>query len=133
MVEDKRFDRGRKIRAEAVGEDIVNLVFERSGPVELDAQRLLTAHGWGEIFVRPGLSPKMRLLINVATLAILGERETLKHHVRAAVKHGCSVEEIREAIIQAGSIAGPIRAVLGCRAADEAMAEKPKLARATST
>lgn len=130
-MEDKRFDRGRSLRSEAVGEDIVNLVFERSGPVELDAQKLFTAHGWGEVFDRPGLSKKVRLLVNVATLAMLGERETLKHHVRAAVRHGCSVEEIREAIIQAGSLVGPIRGVLGCRAADEALTETPKLARST--
>jgi alkylhydroperoxidase/carboxymuconolactone decarboxylase family protein YurZ len=132
-MDDNRFERGRKNRADAVGGDIVDLVFQRSGPVEMEAQKLFTAHAWGEVFDRPGLGRNVRLLINVATLAILGERETLKHHVRAAVRNGCTTEEIREAIIQAGSLAGPIRAVLGCRAADEALTETPKLARATSS
>ena len=131
-MQDEQFYHGRKVRTEIMGEEIIDLVFSRSGPVEMDVQKIFTAFTWGEIFDRPGLPKNVRILINVATLAMLGEREPLKHHVRAAVQLGCTPEEIREAILQAGSIGGSIRTILGCRAADEALTEKPRLAPATS-
>jgi alkylhydroperoxidase/carboxymuconolactone decarboxylase family protein YurZ len=130
-MQDERFEHGREVRAETIGAGIIDLVFERSGPIEMDVQRIFTAFSWGEIFDRPGLSKKIRILINIATLAMLGERDPLKHHVRAAIKLGCTEEEIREAILQAGSLGGSIKAILGCRAADEALRDEPALARAT--
>jgi alkylhydroperoxidase/carboxymuconolactone decarboxylase family protein YurZ len=131
-MQEEQFNHGRKVRTEIMGDEIIDQVFTRSGPVEMEVQKIFTAFTWGEVFDRPGLPKKVRILINVATLAMLGEREPLKHHVRAAVKLGCTPEEIREAILQAGSIGGSIRAILGCRAADEALTEKPRLAPATS-
>ena len=129
---DNRFKHGRKVRAEVIGEEIIDLVFERSGPIEMDVQKVFTAFTWGEVFDRPGLSKKIRILINISTLAMLGERDPLKHHVRAAIKLGCTEVEIREAILQAGSLGSSIKAILGCRAADEAIRDKPVLAPATA-
>jgi alkylhydroperoxidase/carboxymuconolactone decarboxylase family protein YurZ len=126
------FEHGRKVRSDIIGKEIVDTVFERSGPIEMDVQKVFTAFSWGEVFDRPGLPKKTRILITIATLAMIGEREPLKHHVRAGMRLGCTQEEIREAILQAGSIAGSVRAILGCRAADEALREKPVLAPATA-
>ncbi len=66
------------------------------------------------------------MLINIAVLSMMGERETMKLHVRAALGLGCSRQEIREAIMQAGSVAGGVRATQACRAASEALGGAPE-------
>ncbi len=47
------------------------------------------AHGWGEIWTRPGLDRKTRSCITLTALVALGHLEELKLHVRAAQRpHG---------------------------------------------
>lgn len=120
-----RLSRGRQIRTDVMGKDIIDSVFDAAGDIERDQQELYTAYAWCDVFEREGLPKPTRLLINIAVLAMLGERETLKHHVRAAARLGCTQVEIREAIIQAGTLAGGVRAIHACRAADQALREGP--------
>ena len=131
MADDK-VKRGRKKRSDVMGKDVIDGVFERAGEIELVQQDLYTDYAWCDVFQTGWACPARReLLINIAALSVLGERETLKHHVRAAIRMGCTQDEIRETLMQAGTIGGGIRAVLACRAADEALREtlepSPKL------
>jgi 4-carboxymuconolactone decarboxylase len=120
-----RVKRGRQARSEVMGKDLIDGVLERAGEMELVQQELYTAHAWCDVFLREGLPRTTRVLINIAVLSVLGEREVLKNHVRAAIRLGCTQAEIRETLMQAGTIGGGIRAVLACRAADEALRTNP--------
>lgn len=121
MPTEEQIAAGRATRAEVIGHDVIDAAYAAADDFELDQQDYVSAHSWGEVFNRPGLSKQTRLLINIATLAAMGERDTLKNHVRAAIRLGCTRIEIREAIIQAGTCAGPVRATLACRAAGAAL------------
>jgi 4-carboxymuconolactone decarboxylase len=121
---DDRLKRGRKNRSDAMGKDVIDGVLERAGEIELIQQHLYMGYAWSDIFGREGLPKTTRLLINIAALSVLGERETMKHHVRAAIRLGCTKDEVRETLMQAGTIGGGLRAVLGCRPADEALREE---------
>lgn len=121
MLEEEHIAHGRAVRAEVIGHDVIEAVYASADDFELDQQDYVSVHSWGEVFNRPGLSKQTRLLINIAALTTMGERDTLKNHVRAAIRLGCSRVEIREAIIQAGTCAGPIRAAHACRAAGAAL------------
>jgi 4-carboxymuconolactone decarboxylase len=120
-----RVKRGRQARSEVMGKDVIDGVLGRAGEMELVQQDLYMAHAWCDVFQREGLPRTTRLLINIAILSVLGEREVLKNHVRAAIRVGCTQAEIRETLMQAGTIGGGIRAVLACRAADEALRKNP--------
>lgn len=102
---------------------MIDTVYSAADDMQQDVQDYVSALCWGEIFNRDGLSQQVRILINIAALASIGERDTMKHHVRAAIRLGCSRTEIREAIIQAGSMTGIGRAALACRAASEALGD----------
>ena len=115
---------GRATRARIMGDELIDTVYSSADDMQQDVQDYVSALCWGEIFNRDGLSQQVRILINIAALASIGERDTMKHHVRAARRLGCSRVEIREAIIQAGSVTGIGRAALGCRAASEALGEE---------
>lgn len=120
-----RLEKGRTVREEVMGKDLIDDVFSSADDIQLEQQELYTAYAWCDIFARDALPKATRMLINIGVLSVLGERETMKLHVRAALRLGCSRSEIREAIMQAGSVGGGVRATLACRAASEALNSSP--------
>ena len=119
-------DKGRKVRWEIIGKDVMDPIAAGLDDMTEDVQDYVNGFAWGEVFTREGLPPQTRLLINIATLAALGERDVLRHHVRAAARHGCSRVEIREALIQSGAVAGLVRATLACAVAQQVLDELDK-------
>lgn len=122
-------EKGRKVRWEIIGKDIMDPIDAGLNDMTKDANDHVAGFSWGEVFAREGLSVKIRILINIATLAVLGERDTLRHHVRAAARHGASRVEIREALIQSGSVGGLVRSTLACAVAQQVLDELDEAAR----
>ncbi|MGW1542206.1 carboxymuconolactone decarboxylase family protein [Streptomyces sp. NPDC002309] len=60
----------------------------------------------GDIWERPGLSPRDRSLVTVGVLAALHLGEPLGHHLRLALNNGLTVEELSEAITHLAFYAG---------------------------
>jgi 4-carboxymuconolactone decarboxylase len=61
---------------------------------------------FGDIWDRPGLSPRDRSLVTVTTLAALYRSEQLDYHLGVALDNGLSVEELSEAITHLAFYAG---------------------------
>ncbi|MET8330642.1 carboxymuconolactone decarboxylase family protein [Streptomyces sp. NPDC005181] len=61
---------------------------------------------FGDVWERPGLSPRDRSLITVTTLAALYRTDQLGFHLRLAVKNGLSREELVEALTHLAFYAG---------------------------
>jgi 4-carboxymuconolactone decarboxylase len=61
---------------------------------------------YGDVWERPGLSKRDRSLITVATLVALYRHDQLPSHLRRAVAHGLTPEEIAEAITHIAFYAG---------------------------
>ncbi|GED89996.1 carboxymuconolactone decarboxylase family protein [Streptomyces sp. NPDC091412] len=61
---------------------------------------------FGDVWKRPGLSPRDRSLVTVSTLAALYRSEQLDHHLGVALNNGLSVEELSEAITHLAFYAG---------------------------
>ncbi len=64
------------------------------------------AHGWGEIWTRPGLDRKTRSCITLTVLVALCHLEELKPHVRAALRNGLTEDEIGEILLQSAIYRG---------------------------
>ncbi|MEU6811639.1 carboxymuconolactone decarboxylase family protein [Streptomyces sp. NPDC046831] len=60
----------------------------------------------GDVWERPGLSPRDRSLVTVTALTVLYRGEQLGHHLRVALDDGLSVEELSEAITHLAFYAG---------------------------
>lgn len=61
---------------------------------------------FGDVWERPGLSPRDRSLVTVSVLAALYRGEQLPYHLGVALENGLSVEELSEAITHPAFYAG---------------------------
>ena len=61
---------------------------------------------FGDVWERPGLSPRDRSLVTVSVLAALYRGEQLGYHLGVALDNGLSVEELSEAITRLAFYAG---------------------------
>ena len=67
---------------------------------------LSTAHLFGEVWARPGLSLRDRELITVSVIAALGRERQLRLHLRGALNAGLSREELIETFMHLAYYAG---------------------------
>ena|SRR5437762_9843388 len=119
------YERGLAVRKDVVGVDYVNRSIAEADDFTRPLQELVTTYCWGAVWTREGLSRKTRSLLNVVMLTVLNRPHELKMHVRGALRNGCSKEEIREALLQAGVYGGVPAAVDAFRVAKEVLAEGP--------
>jgi 4-carboxymuconolactone decarboxylase len=66
---------------------------------------------FGQVWTRPGLSPKERSLVTVAALTTGGNTEQLGYHLGLAQQNGASESELIEAITHLAFYAGWPRAM----------------------
>ncbi|WDW07455.1 carboxymuconolactone decarboxylase family protein [Priestia aryabhattai] len=100
------FQRGLDILAKIDPENYKGIMagFEQS--VLPDLGTLAVEFNYGQIFSRPGLDLKSRLLAAVAGLTVLGNTEQLKFYLNGALNVGWTQEEILEAMLQMVIYAG---------------------------
>lgn len=123
-----RLDTGRGILRQTVGDAYyqqrVDSTNEFNGPL----RRLTDEYCFGEVWADEALPPNIRSLLVIALLASMGRVNELRTHVRGAVNNGCSVEEIRAAMLQVAVYSGIPAGVEGTRTAETALRELGLLA-----
>jgi len=100
MNNKKVHDEGLKVRREIMNSKRIDNVMEKVTDFDKPFQELVNEYCWGSIWTRPGLSRKIRSLINIAMLTALNRPNEVKMHVEGALNNGCSEEEIREVLLQ---------------------------------
>lgn len=118
-----RFEQGLAVRRAVLGEEYVNRAIEQADDFTRPLQELVTEYCWGTVWTRPGLSRKMRSMINLAMISALNRPHELKLHVKGALRNGCTREEIREVLLQVAIYCGVPAAVDSFRVAVEAFKE----------
>lgn len=78
---------------------------------------------FGEIWKRPGLSPRDRSLITVAVIAANCRPDPLRHHLQFALANGVTKEELKEALMHVAFYAGWPTAISAMQVATEILAE----------
>ncbi|HET7094407.1 MAG TPA: carboxymuconolactone decarboxylase family protein [Thermomicrobiales bacterium] len=117
------FATGLKIRREVLGDEYVDRALENVDDFNRDFQRLVTEYCWGATWGREGLSRKQRSLNNLCLLAALNRPHEFEIHVRGALRNGCSVDELRETLLQIAIYAGIPAGVEAFRIARKVLAE----------
>jgi 3-oxoadipate enol-lactonase/4-carboxymuconolactone decarboxylase len=120
MIEDS-FERGMKVRREVLSDEYVDRAESRKSDLTADFQELLTRYAWGAIWTRPGLDRRTRSCVTVAMLVALNHHDELALHLRAALRNGVSVEELREVLLQTAIYCGVPAANTAFRIASEVL------------
>jgi 4-carboxymuconolactone decarboxylase len=110
---------GLQVRREVMGDAFVDRALDNASDFSQPLQDFINQHAWGGAWNRSGLDRKTRSLITLAALTALKCPQELKGHVRGALNNGCTVEEIREALLHCAVYAGVPAAGEAFRAAQE--------------
>ncbi len=118
------FSIGMGIRRQVLGEEYVDNAMENVNDFNHDFQRLVTEFCWGASWGREGLSHKQRSLNNLCLLSALNRPHEFEVHFRGALRNGCSLDELRETLIQIAVYAGVPAGVDAFRIAQKVLAEE---------
>ena len=120
----ERFEAGLAVRREVLGREYVDKSFAEADDFSRPIQELSTEYCWGEIWTKPDLPRKTRSLINIGMISALNRPHELKLHIRAALRNGCSKEEIRAVLMQVAIYCGIPAGIDGFRIAKEVIKEE---------
>lgn len=117
------FDTGLQIRKDVLGEAYVDRALQGATDFDMPFQEMMTATCWGMTWGREGLTRQQRSLNNLCILAALNRSTEFATHFRAAIGNGCSMDELRETLIQISTYAGIPAGVEAFRIAKQVLAE----------
>ncbi|MGH3452769.1 MAG: 4-carboxymuconolactone decarboxylase [Nocardioidaceae bacterium] len=114
---------GMRVRREVLGDEHVDRARAQTSDFSEEFQDFITRHAWGAIWVRPGLDRRMRSALTLALLTALHATHEIPMHVRAAIRHGLTPDEIREVLLHTSVYAGVPTANHAFAVADQALRE----------
>jgi 4-carboxymuconolactone decarboxylase len=120
-MDTKRFDAGLEARKRVLGEEYVARAFATADDFNREFQEFITEYCWGGVWTRAGLSDQQRSLNNLCLLAALNRRDEFKTHFRGALRNGCTLDELRDTLIQVTVYAGVPAGVEAFRLAREVL------------
>ena len=120
-VRQERYELGLKIRKEVLGKEYVDRALARADDFDRDFQELVTEYCWGGTWGRGVLSKQQRSLNNLCLLSALNRPHEFKSHVRGALRNGCSLDEIKETLLQIAIYCGVPAGVEAFRLAREVL------------
>jgi 4-carboxymuconolactone decarboxylase len=118
------YDKGLAMRREVLGTEYVDRSIANADAFTQPFSKARHRMVLGEIWNRPGLSKKMRSMINLAMLTALNRPNEVRLHVRGALNNGVSREEIQEVLLQTTVYCGVPAALESFRIAAEVLKEE---------
>jgi 4-carboxymuconolactone decarboxylase len=123
VVSEERYEMGLEIRRKVLGDDYVDNALKNVDDFNQDFQRLVTEYCWGASWGRESLSHRQRSLNVLCLLAALNRPHEFEVHFRGALRNGCSIDELRETLIQIAIYAGIPAGVEAFRIGRKVLAE----------
>ena len=120
-----RFKEGLAVRKNVLGVDYVDTAFQNAegDPISIELQEMVTEFGWGVVWTRPGLSLKIRSMLNLAMLTALNRPHEFETHLKGAINNGVTKDEIKEILFQSAVYCGWPAAIDSFRIAKRLFAE----------
>lgn len=101
-----RYAEGMAVRRAVLGDAHVDRATARTTAFTADFQDYITRCAWGEIWTRPGLDRRTRSCITLTALVAHGHQEELAMHVRAALRNGLTLDDIKEVLLHSAVYCG---------------------------
>lgn len=97
---EERFETGMKVRRRILGDAHVDRAEQSKNSLNGEFQDMLTRYGWAEVWGRDGFDYRTRRILVLGTMMALGRWEEFTMHLRAALRDGFSLEDIKEIMLQ---------------------------------
>lgn len=123
LTDQERYDQGMVVRRAVLSDEHVDRSIANTTELTGDFQDFITRVAWGDVWSRPGLQRRERSIAVLTSLIAHGHHEELAMHLRAALRNGLTVDEIREVILQSAIYSGVPAANTAFRVASEVFAE----------
>lgn len=101
-------EKGLATASEMVGAEVAHALAASVGSTRFGAYRgeMAVDFVFGKLWSRDQLDRRARSLVTLGILIALGQTGELKIHLMAAIRNGCTVQEVEEAIYHAAAYAG---------------------------
>ena len=120
----EQYEIGLKIRKEVLGADYVEQALGQADSFNQEFQDMVTEYCWGGTWGRGVLSKKQRSMLNLCMLSALNRPQEFKIHFRGALKNGCQLDELKEALLQVAVYCGIPAGVEAFRLARQVLEEE---------
>jgi len=117
----EKYNIGLKIRKEVLGAEYVENSLSQADEFNHEFQKVVTEYCWGGTWGRGVLDNKQRSLNNLCMLAALNRQQEFKLHFRGALRNGCTLDELRETLLQIAIYCGIPAGVEAFRLAREVL------------
>ena len=115
------YKRGLEIRRRVLGDEYVDRALANVDAFNSEFQELVSEYCWGKVWGRSALSDQQRSLNNLSMMAALNRPHEFKIHMRGALRNGCSIDEIRDTLLQVAIYCGIPAGVEAFRLAREVL------------
>ena len=115
------YKRGLEIRRRVLGDEYVDRALADVDAFNSEFQELVSEYCWGKVWGRSALSDQQRSLNNLSMMAALNRPHEFKIHMRGALRNGCSLDEIRDTLLQVAIYCGIPAGVEAFRLAREVL------------
>ena len=105
-TDQERVDQGMAVRRAVLSDAHVDRALASTTELTADWQDFITRVAWGDIWSRPGLDRRSRSIAVLSSLIAHGHHEELAMHLRAALRNGLTIDEIREVMLQSAIYSG---------------------------
>ncbi len=126
-MDEELYTKGMTMRRQVLGDAYVDKATAHVDDFNREFQRIVTEYCWGEVWTRQVLTNKQRSLNNLCIIATLNRAAEFEIHVRGAVRNGCTLEEIRDTLLQVAVYAGIPAGVEAFRIARKVLVEEGAL------
>ena len=99
-------ENGFRVRRAVLGHEHVDRSIANTNDLNREFQDLITRYAWGTIWTRPGLDIRTRRLLVLAMTAAMGRYEEFRMHLRAGMKAGLELSDLKEVLLQTAIYAG---------------------------
>jgi 4-carboxymuconolactone decarboxylase len=123
MNEAERQALGEKTRRTVLGDEHVDRTQARLTGFNDVFQDFITRYAWGEVWTRPELPPRIRSLVTLALLVALNREGEFRMHIKAAIRNGVTVQELKELFLHSGIYCGLPAANAAYHSAEEVLNE----------
>ena len=99
-MKDELYDKGLASRKKVLSSEYVDKAINKADSFNKEFQELITKYCWGEIWTKTTLTDKQRSMNNLCMLSALNKWHEFSIHFRGAIKNGCTLEELKDVLLQ---------------------------------